>query len=91
MRESAIEKYLVKQVKAHGGEVRKVRWIGRIGAPDRFVMLPMYSFWAELKSTTGKLSAAQVREFNLMRDYGQLVFVIDSKEAVDSFFEDFGA
>lgn len=40
MRESDIEDYLVKRVKAMGGEVRKVQWIGRNGAPDRFVMLP---------------------------------------------------
>jgi len=40
MRESTIELYLVEQVKALGGEVRKVKWIGRNGAPDRIVMLP---------------------------------------------------
>lgn len=40
MRESDIEDYLVKRVKELGGEVRKVRWIGRRGAPDRLVMLP---------------------------------------------------
>lgn len=40
MRESEIEKYLVQRVKALGGEVRKVKWIGRNGAPDRLVMLP---------------------------------------------------
>lgn len=40
MRERDIENYLVKRVKAMGGEVRKVKWIGRIGAPDRLVMLP---------------------------------------------------
>lgn len=40
MRESQIEDYLVERVKALGGEVRKVRWIGRNGAPDRLVMLP---------------------------------------------------
>lgn len=40
MRESDIEKHLVKRVKALGGEVRKVQWIGRNGAPDRLVMLP---------------------------------------------------
>lgn len=38
--EAKIEAYLVKQVKALGGEVRKVKWIGRRGAPDRLVMLP---------------------------------------------------
>jgi hypothetical protein len=41
MRERDIEAYLVKSVKALGGEVRKVQWIGRRGAPDRLVMLPV--------------------------------------------------
>lgn len=40
MRESTIEKYLVRRAEALGGEVRKVQWIGRLGAPDRLVMLP---------------------------------------------------
>jgi hypothetical protein len=39
MRESTIEDYLVERVKSLGGEVRKVKWIGRHGAPDRLVML----------------------------------------------------
>lgn len=39
-RESHIEDRLVKRVKEMGGEVRKVKWIGRSGAPDRLVMLP---------------------------------------------------
>jgi hypothetical protein len=38
VRESTIEKYLVDKVKALGGEVRKVQWIGRNGAPDRLVL-----------------------------------------------------
>lgn len=38
--ERDIEKYLVDRVKAAGGEVRKVQWIGRRSAPDRLVMLP---------------------------------------------------
>jgi hypothetical protein len=40
MRERDVEDYLVKRVKAMGGEVRKVKWIGRNSAPDRLVMLP---------------------------------------------------
>ena len=38
MRESLIEKHLVKRVKELGGEVRKVQWVGRRGAPDRAVL-----------------------------------------------------
>ena len=40
LRERDIEGYLVKRVAAMGGEVRKVKWVGRRGAPDRLVMLP---------------------------------------------------
>jgi len=40
IRERDIETYLVKRAKAMGGEVRKVQWIGRRGAPDRLCMLP---------------------------------------------------
>lgn len=40
MRESIIEKYLVLRVKSMGGQVRKVKWLGHRGAPDRLVMLP---------------------------------------------------
>lgn len=39
LRERDIERYLVKRVKELGGEVRKVVWPGRRGAPDRLVML----------------------------------------------------
>lgn len=43
MRESEIERHLVKRVTELGGECRKVNWIGRRGAPDRLVMLPARS------------------------------------------------
>lgn len=42
LRERDIEDYLVKRVKSRGGEVRKLKWIGRKSAPDRVVMLPMW-------------------------------------------------
>jgi hypothetical protein len=88
MRESEIEAYLVKRVKALGGEVRKVQWIGRRGAPDRRVMLPGHmvrqsNAWVELKAPGVKPEAHQVREHARMRRRGELVLVIDSIEAVD--------
>lgn len=63
-RESQIETRLVQRVKALGGEVRKVAWQGRRGAPDRLVMLPHYydvrpsyepgvTIWIELKAPGG--------------------------------------
>lgn len=98
MRERDIERYLVKRVKALGGEVRKVQWIGRRGAPDRVVMLPGIlvlknkkpwtpagrAIWVELKAPGKKPEAYQLREHKRMRAMGQRVEVIDSIEGVDA-------
>jgi hypothetical protein len=85
MRESVIEAYLVKRVKALGGEIRKAKWIGRAGAPDRRVMLPgRPPTWVELKAPGVQPEPHQVREHNRMRRLGELVEVIDSMEGVDA-------
>lgn len=96
MRESQIEKHLVERVKALGGECRKVKWIGRKGAPDRLVMLPFHAechrtgpfsacrtIWVELKAPGEKAKPHQYREHERMKAMGQLVVVIDSIERVD--------
>ena len=38
--EHHIEQYLVYQARKMGGECRKVKWIGRLGAPACIVMMP---------------------------------------------------
>lgn len=95
--EAKIEKYLVKRVKTLGGEVRKVKWIGRRGAPDRLVMLPHVmcpcgcgatrtnatAIWVELKAPGKVPEPHQAREHERMRKMGQRVEVIDSMEGVD--------
>lgn len=89
MKESVVEQYLVKRVRAMGGKIRKVKWIGTDGAPDRFVMLPYHVgerprfFWAELKSPTGALRFAQIREHAGLREMGQPVFVLRTAAQVD--------
>lgn len=83
MRESDIERYLVKRVKARGGEVRKLRWIGRRGAPDRLVLMPKRTLWIELKAPGERPTAGQLREHARMRRMGQQVEVIDSLEGVE--------
>ena len=92
LRESDIEKYLVKRVKDLGGECRKIQWIGRSGAPDRLVMLPLSwcadigsttSFWVELKAPGKKAEPHQLREHERMRKMGQRVVVIDSLAGVE--------
>lgn len=83
MRESTIERHLVQRVKALGGEVRKVKWIGRNSAPDRIVMLPENSFWAELKAPGEKPTKAQSREHERMHKMGQRIEIIDSLERIE--------
>ena len=83
MRERDIEKYLVKRVKELGGEVRKVKWVGRAHAPDRLVMVPRHAAWVELKAPGEKPRPGQLREHERMRRMGQRVEVIDSFEGVE--------
>lgn len=94
LRERDIEEYLVERVKALGGEVRKVMWVGRRGAPDRLVMLPhtrdLFGFpvlartiWVELKAPGEKPEPHQAREHERMRRMGQRVEVIDSIQAIE--------
>lgn len=97
LRESDIEKHLVKRVKELGGECRKIQFIGRPGAPDRLVMLPAfwydgarcdgYTIWVELKAPGKKAEPHQAREHERMRKMGQRVVVIDSYEQVEELFE----
>jgi hypothetical protein len=93
--ERQIEARLVKRVADLGGEVRKVAWIGRRGAPDRLVMRPsafghLATIWVELKAPgkaakfpTGAHEKAQHREHERMRKMGQRVEVIDSYEQIE--------
>jgi hypothetical protein len=98
MRERDVEAYLVKRVRELGGECRKVQWIGRVGAPDRLVMLPAVwqirkdntlnwlrypTIWVELKAPGEKARPSQVREHERMRAMGQRVVVIDSIDGVE--------
>lgn len=92
--ERDIEKRLVQRAKELGGEVRKVKFIGHPGAPDRLLMLPAYltnpsnlrrerTIWVELKAPGKKPEPHQLREHARMRKMGQRVKVIDSYEQIE--------
>lgn len=90
MRESDIEAALVAHVTAMGGMIRKVKWVGRDGAPDRLVLFPNgRTVWVEVKSPKTILSfpsnaheRMQHREHERMRSFGQDVRVIGTVEAI---------
>lgn len=86
MNERDIERHLVKLAKANGWLVRKVRWVGHNGAPDRVLMAPGILVWVELKAPGKRPTMLQQAEHARMRAMGQTVMVIDSKEAVEELF-----
>lgn len=86
--EGKIEDYLVKRVRETGGKVRKLKWIGRNGAPDRMVWWPIKGdqpdmVFVELKAPRKKPTKQQKDEHKILRDDGFEVVVIDSIKAVD--------
>lgn len=83
MRESAVHRYLVKRVKALGGEVRRVKWIGRSHAPDVLVLLDNEHFYVEEKRPDKDAEPGQVREHERMRAAGMTVLILNTVEAID--------
>ncbi|AOS80251.1 hypothetical protein Q5W_15380 [Hydrogenophaga sp. PBC] len=96
MKESQIEAHLVRRVKALGGEVRKVQWIGRRGAPDRLVMLPARP-WVDMvfghprnktkppSSVWVELKAPSVKpERHQMREHARMRAMGQRVEVIDS-------
>lgn len=81
MRERDIERHLVARVKALGGEVRKVQWIGRRGAPDRLVMLP--ASWRGRK-TSGFWDSDTAIWVELKAPGGLATFPADERERAQS-------
>jgi hypothetical protein len=88
-RERDVRAYLKSRLKAMGGSLRKVSWFPRSNAPDEIVFIPKRAghyacmVWVELKRPGASPREGQKREIENLRQHGQVVFVIDSREAVD--------
>ncbi|MDF7671137.1 VRR-NUC domain-containing protein [Orbaceae bacterium ESL0721] len=81
MRESVIEKNLVREVESRGGITYKLSPIGRINKPDRLVMLPGGTLiFVECKAPNEKPRPGQIREHERLRKIGFKVIVLDSLE-----------
>ena len=89
MLESVVERHFVDCANARGGEVRKLAYIGRRGAPDRLLVLPYGRvFFVELKRPGARADDHQTREHQRLRRIGADVRVLDTLEAVDAFFNE---
>jgi hypothetical protein len=91
IKEESNETYLKRRMKETGGETRKVKWVGRRGAPDRLVgwkTLGRYAF-VELKeeSQPWGLQDHQRREIEWMKACGLRVAILSNKAEIDQFIE----
>ncbi len=83
MRERDIERRLVKESVQRGGLALKFVSPGRIGVPDRIVMMPGGKIgFVETKAPGKKLRPIQERRIRQMMDMGFKVFVVDSMEQI---------
>lgn len=84
MKETEIEKKLVRKVKAKGGIAPKFVSPSYAGMPDRLVLLPGGVFaFAELKAPGMKPRPLQVSRHRMLRDLGFKVYVIDGTEQIE--------
>jgi hypothetical protein len=89
MLESKVVSHFVARAIAHGGQVRKIRYVGARHATDCLLVLPVNRvYFVELKRPGGKARDGQLREHARLRAVGADVRVLDTIEAVDAFFNE---
>lgn len=83
MRESTIEKTLVKTVRESGGLAIKLGSPGWAGAPDRLILMPGGRLaFVELKAPGHSLRPLQVRRKRQLEALGFSVYCIDQPEQI---------
>lgn len=91
VKESEIEKILVREVKKLGGRAYKFVSPGNDGVPDRIIIFPnQRPIFVELKTETGRLTALQEIQIKRLRDLGQNVVVVRGIDGLSQFFQDNG-
>ena len=80
MQERLIEKKVCDWAKKDGWLVRKLSWVGRHGAPDRFFARAGRIVFIEFKQAGKKPTDHQAREIENLRDQGCEVYVCDDVE-----------
>lgn len=76
-----VQNPVIEHGKANGWFVRRVGWLGRVGAPDTVFAKAGVTLWIEFKDAGEPPNVLQAREHKRMRRAGMLVFVIDDAEA----------
>jgi len=88
MQEAKVEKYLHAEVSKLGGTTRKFVSPGRVGVPDRIVILKGGKIWFVEVKTFGNIpSLSQNREICRLKTFGCNATFVAGKEGVDRFIE----
>lgn len=89
MRERTLERYFVKETKRRGGMALKLVLVSLVGFPDRTVIGPGPAIgFAELKTSTGRVSKPQQKWIDLLRRFGFRVAVIRTKDETTTFLDE---
>lgn len=86
--EGIIEDYLKNKAKENNSICWKFTSPGQRGVPDRIVVHKGITYFVELKSETGELSEQQKLKIKILKDHGAPVYVLNSKQAVDKFYQE---
>ena len=88
-RERDVESYLVSRINELGLPCMKFIPDGKVGMPDRLVLLPGGRvLWVELKTRGGHLEEIQKLQHKRLEQIGHKVRVVWSKEAADDLVEE---
>lgn len=77
---------MTSQLSKIGISTRKVKWIGRDGAPDRLI-LANGGIWVELKAPGKTPRANQKIELEALAKAGMTAYCIDSIQQIDELIE----
>lgn len=89
MRESTLERRLVREVKNIGGEAPKWTSPGNRGVPDRIVILPGgQTVYVEMKAPGKALEPLQERWKRKLLQMGHRHYKIDSVEDINQFIQE---
>lgn len=90
-KESDLERRFVRRCEKAGATVRKLAWLGRKGAPDRVVLLPVRRIaFVELKrGSRGRFSGDQEAELALLQGMGFPTYRVLTDADLEAFAREF--
>ena len=92
MRETEVERALVKATKERGGKAYKFVSPGVDGVPDRIIVLPHGKIgFIETKRPGEKMRALQEKRKRQLRELGFLVFCVDRIEQIGGVLDEIQA